>query len=130
MKWDSATRTILRRGEVSAVADNFGRIPDGSVIRQRMADAVRRCPRLHGCVKLLARATGKTNRAAEKQLNCENAPSLASVIGLISVSDEAIDELLALAGREDVIEKIHRERKVDDLLAKLNEARMLFGGGD
>lgn len=109
----------------AAAADSLARrAPSRREVCEGLAGALRRA---FASAKAQARAGGTTVKAAEKQRAAENAASLAAIVGYLRESDEVLEEILRLAGRADVIDRLHRERAFDDALAGIDALRAALG---
>lgn len=110
---------------MSAAADSLARrAPTRREVCEGLATALRRA---FASAKCQARAGGTTVKAAEKQRAAENAASLAAVVGYLRESDEVLEEVLRLAGRGDVIERLRRERTIDAAIAGIDALRAELG---
>lgn len=76
-----------------------------------------------GSVKHAARVGGTSLRAAMNWWDETSTPSAKTLINLMRESDEVLDEVLRLAGRADLAQRIAAAQELDAALALLTKAR-------
>lgn len=77
-----------------------------------------------GSVKLVVRLTGANERAVKNWFDAKNGPSGENLVALMRHSDEVLETVLALAGRDDLVtaRKLSGAReKLREMLAMIDE---------
>lgn len=72
----------------------------------------------HGAVKAVVALTGANERAVKNWFSAKNGPSGEHLIALLRHSDDVLETVLLMAGRDDVI-KVRKITEIRNLLRKM-----------